>query len=234
MCPLISLLYVFGCSVRAGVCVCGTEGCWMEEGWGGVIFTTKSANGAKLLALQVCNAIAAKSTSKKNKKKENKKNRLEKICSHFTLSAFYQLHKFRGLFTPSRQLSGIPRVTVLFHAYLTNRQLIWAALYVNFAKIFQGICTNLATLLTTLVPPRHNLRHNWGIFVSRHFYKYNKHMQTHKDNFNRKTCALISLHFTTKGLRGNWALVSYRWSMSVVTREAASHINSDKIKANIR
>lgn len=36
---------------------------------GGVIFTTKSANGAKLLALQVCNAIATKGTSKKKKKK---------------------------------------------------------------------------------------------------------------------------------------------------------------------
>lgn len=40
---------------------------------GGVIFTTKSANGAKLLALQVCNAIAAKSTSKKKKKKQKGK-----------------------------------------------------------------------------------------------------------------------------------------------------------------
>lgn len=75
MCPLISLLYVFGCSVRAGVSVCMCvyvrgRGVWKEGGrGGGVIFTTKSANGAKLLALQVCNAIAAKSTSKKKKKK---------------------------------------------------------------------------------------------------------------------------------------------------------------------
>lgn len=164
-------------------------------------------------ATQLQQKAQAKRKKNKKQKKRNKKNRLEKICSHFTLSAFYQPHKFRGLFTPSRQLSGIPRVTVLFHAYLTNRQLIWAALYVNFAKIFQGICTNLATLLTTLVPlpPRHNLRHNWCIFVSRHFYKYNKHMQTHRDNLNTRTCfSLFSLHFTTKGLRGNWALVSYR------------------------
>lgn len=39
----------------------------------GVIFTTKSANGAKLLALQVCNAIAAESTSKKKEKTKSKK-----------------------------------------------------------------------------------------------------------------------------------------------------------------
>lgn len=81
--PLISLLYVFGCSVRAGVsmyvrvCVRG-RGVWKEGGkGGGVIFTTKSANGAKLLALQVCNAIAAKSTSKK-KKKKTKRNKNKK------------------------------------------------------------------------------------------------------------------------------------------------------------
>lgn len=55
------------------VCVYGTEECWKGEAGEGVIFTTKSANGAKLLALQVCNAIAAKSTSKKKKEQKTKK-----------------------------------------------------------------------------------------------------------------------------------------------------------------
>lgn len=52
------------------------------------------------------------------------------------------------------QLSGIPRVTVLFHAYLTNRQLIWPALYVNFAKIFQR---NLHKFSNSSYHPRSSL-----------------------------------------------------------------------------
>lgn len=66
------------------VYVCRTEGCGKKGGrGGGVIFTTKSANGAKLLALQVCNAIAAKSTSKKKKKKTKReiKKKIKKIDS---------------------------------------------------------------------------------------------------------------------------------------------------------
>jgi len=74
-----------------GVCVCvggrGLVGVGVPEQVR-VIFTTESANGAKLLALQLSNAIAQrkKKNQKKKKRKTSEKKQQAKYVSRRTLS----------------------------------------------------------------------------------------------------------------------------------------------------